>query len=214
MYGVIVGSTDVEQSFVGKKQAKSTGKWIICNEKIDYIYTSGLKRAISTGEIIAMDNPVPQINSPQLNELDFGLWEGKRPEEIMRQYPEKYVLWETMPHLHTIPQGECFNSFQKRLINTIENIIASLPGKTICVVTHAICIRVIMCYFKGFPLSSANKIPIHDNAAISIIEFYNGKYTTLKDNFTGHMDDDLKAGSFADINKLLSDEWRNNKLLV
>lgn len=68
------------------------------------IYSSGLKRAISTAEGLNSFCNSEILISQGLNEMDFGEWEGKRHDDIATYFPEKYIIWETMPHMHTISQ--------------------------------------------------------------------------------------------------------------
>jgi probable phosphoglycerate mutase len=59
--------------------------------KTDTIYTSDLKRARDTAELIGKAAGIPNIAAlPGLREMSLGAWDGRFISEIKDKYPEEY----------------------------------------------------------------------------------------------------------------------------
>jgi len=74
--GKYQGHTDVPLSKTGIEQASKVAKRLK-NDKITAIYSSDLKRAKQTAEIIALEHNLPVITNTRFREINFGVWEGK-----------------------------------------------------------------------------------------------------------------------------------------
>jgi len=90
------GWTDVDLSLLGIDEAKKAGE-TLKNEgySFDFIFTSVLKRAIQTTDVVleAMgSNNVPKIFAWQLNERHYGALQGLNKAEMAAKYGEKQVL--------------------------------------------------------------------------------------------------------------------------
>jgi len=127
------GSSDVSLNKRGKLQAKSLSR-LLKNEKFDVIFSSPLKRAIETSKIMADGRRV--IVEPALREIDFGLWEGFRFEQIRRRFDKEISLWLKRPITTRVPEGESYGELQKRVIGFFNKVISDMSGKTIAFVTH------------------------------------------------------------------------------
>ena len=77
------GSTDIELGPEGIRLAKETGENLM-DTHIDVIYSSALKRAHTTAELIRNDRDIPLITDDRIRELNFGISEGKRYEDLYR----------------------------------------------------------------------------------------------------------------------------------
>lgn len=155
---------------------------------MDVIYSSVLKRTYETAKHIAKMKGLPIITREDLKEINGGLWEGMRWDDLVAKYPGEYDIWETKPHLHQMPEGESMKGFQQRLVNAIQDILQKEQGKNICIVTHGTAIRALMCWFKGWELEDIVKIPWYDNTAVSVVvKDDNGFHTELEGD-ASHLD--------------------------
>ena len=142
---VFTGWHDPGITDVGKEQAVNTAKKIE-NEQIGVIYSSALKRAIQTSEImkkiIKTDPPI--VIEQNLNERDYGAWSGKNKEQIKNEIGiEKFIEirrgWSIGPE-----NGESLEDTSKRVGKFIEQIkiIRKKDNfKNILVVCHGNTIR-------------------------------------------------------------------------
>jgi len=81
------GRTDVKLDALGLKQAERLRERL-AEERIDAIYSSSLKRALVTAEIIACKHQLKVITCAELREVDFGQLEGLTINEVDQRYPE------------------------------------------------------------------------------------------------------------------------------
>lgn len=93
---LFTGWTDVELSEKGVSEAETAGE-LLKNEIIDVCFTSVLKRALKTAEIILKISDktnIPQIHDFHLNERHYGALQGLNKKETAEKYGEDQVkLW-------------------------------------------------------------------------------------------------------------------------
>lgn len=164
--GLLQGSKDSVLTELGIKQAKRL-KERLKDEKIDIIYSSPLKRAFQTAEIIS--NNVKIRIDCQLKEMHFGEWEGLTHEEI-RKMSSQYDLFWTKPHLYLASSGDSFDVFKERVIGSLRNIIHHNKNKNVLIVAHAVVIKQILNYFEKRPLEEFWEPPFVQSTCLSIID--------------------------------------------
>src|SRR5690606_14436115 len=89
------GRTDVDLTNLGIQQAKRVGD-LLKDVAFDGVFCSPLKRAIRTAEI-ACGGSLKVEADPRLIEIDFGQWEGFRPEEFQKNDPQSWENWLSNP---------------------------------------------------------------------------------------------------------------------
>ncbi|GAG11407.1 unnamed protein product, partial [marine sediment metagenome] len=105
---VFRGRTDIELNQTGIKQAELLAGYL-SKHKIDAIYSSPLKRAVKTAEIIAGYHGLDIEVAPELIDFDCGDWHGLLRQEVQDKYKELYDLWVNHPDKVKIPGGESLN---------------------------------------------------------------------------------------------------------
>ena len=139
------GITDVELTETGLLQAAKAGKKLR-GKKIDKIFSSPLKRAKYTAEIIADEigfdkNDIIIENS--LTEVNFGIFENLTWEEIVEMYAEEIESWLEFKHKYKFPKGEGYQDIIKRVAYFMDDV----PDNSI-ISTHYGVIQAILLYFK------------------------------------------------------------------
>lgn len=161
-----VGVTDTEISDKGKVKIKNLEK-VLQGVQFDRVFSSPLKRAIQTTEIITNDD---YVMDNRLKEMNFGIFEGLTYREICEKYTDESKRWEADYLNYKIPNGESlkevFNRTEKFL-----NYLSGLKGRVL-VVTHGGVIRCALSlvfnkpdYFFRFKIlhGMMNVISIEDN---------------------------------------------------
>ncbi|MBP6920817.1 MAG: histidine phosphatase family protein [Candidatus Omnitrophica bacterium] len=128
------GYMDVPLSREGCAQAKKLGARVKKLE-FDAIYASDLKRAYRTARI-AFGAACAITRVPGLQEMNFGVLEGLRHDEIVKKYGRVYKKWLANPFKNHLPKGERIGAFQKRVTKAVNRLIAQNRGKTIAAVCH------------------------------------------------------------------------------
>lgn len=116
---------------------------------IDVIYSSPLKRAWQTAEIIARELGVPLYPEPRLMEIHQGDWQGRLRAEIAAKYPELFRRWLTEPWRVTPPGGESLQQVQRRVYEAVHEILRRHRGQTVALVTHRIPIALLKVRYQG-----------------------------------------------------------------
>lgn len=135
------GRIDTLLNDKGIEQAKKIQEKL-SNVKFDKVFSSPLKRALKTAQIIT-SNEI--ITDERIIERCNGTLEGKLKTEI------KEVI--NFNDLNENRMGiENIKDFRKRIYNFFEEISKKYKGKNILVVTHAGVSIYARCFFEGEPI--------------------------------------------------------------
>ena len=116
----IGGHSNIDLTNVGINQAKETGVWLKGNNiEVSRIYTSDIKRAITTSNIIGGILNLDIIKTSELRELDKGLLTGLRKEIAKEKFPE-YINVDKIDVRY--PGGESMLDLYKRIKILLESI--------------------------------------------------------------------------------------------
>ena len=183
--GCYLGRLDPPLSVQGRVQAAAlAGR--MAGESLAAVYSSSLKRALTTAQTIAAAHGLEVSAIADLAELDFGDWDGLTYQEIAEVAPQRFNRWLADPAEVRPPNGETLLEMSQRVMEAINGIIAAHPGETVAVVTHGGPARVIVCCALGIPLSGQWQIR-QDLAAISRLDFDERGATLSLLNDTCHL---------------------------
>lgn len=116
----IGGHSNVDLTEIGIKQVENTGLWLKENNiKVSKIYTSDIKRAVATSNIIGKILNLDIIKTSELRELDKGLLTGLKKEVTINKYPE-YIKVNRIDVKY--PNGESMLDLYKRMKLLLKNI--------------------------------------------------------------------------------------------
>ena len=139
------GITDVELTQRGVLQAVEAGKKLK-GKRIDKIFSSPLKRAKYTAEIIADEiafNKKDIIIENSLTEVNFGIFENLTWEEIVEMYADEIESWIEFKHKYKFPKGEGYTD----IINRVAGFIDKVPDNSL-ISTHYGVIQAVLLYFN------------------------------------------------------------------
>ena len=105
LQGRCQGSSDRDLSEMGTRQAEQIAA-LLRHEKIHAIYSSNLRRARQTAELIGRPHDLPVLIEDGIRELDHGELEGLTFNEIKTQYREFLSRWRSEPADIRVPGGE------------------------------------------------------------------------------------------------------------
>jgi len=145
MNGCYVGSTDIPLSESGIRQVCLTAD-ILRNKGITEVFCSPMKRCRQTLDLIGLECSYEYDDL--LREVDFGRWETKRFEEIVKSDKELVDSWSKDPGNFSFPGGEDLSSFRNRVISFKKKLDTS-SNSEILVVAHGGVIRYLICYLLG-----------------------------------------------------------------
>ncbi len=186
MDGRIQGQTDIKLSKKGKEQAKKIALRLK-DENIGAIYTSNLIRAIDTAKEINKFHNLRIQKSPELNEINFGIFEGMTWDEAEAKYPEVVKEREKNQYKYKFPEGESYEEMWKRIHKKILEIEKKHPKENVLIVGHGGAKRLIMTNFLFSDFNEIKKKGIQ-NTSITIFDIEKGKVEFHTINDHSHLD--------------------------
>jgi probable phosphoglycerate mutase len=178
------GRIDVELSEVGIKQAQLLGRYL-GNLKLDAIYSSPLKRAQHTANILAQYQNVAVQVSDGLMDLDCGEWQGLSDEQVKKSYPVLHEQWRLSPHLVEMPGGERLEDVRGRAMAVVEEIVSKHSG-SIALVSHRVVNKVLICALLGLDDSHFWNVK-QDVCGITAFDYVGGRFILTKHNDTSYL---------------------------
>lgn len=132
----------------GLRGAKELSKRLE-NINIERIYTSPIERAYKTAIILKGNKKIDVVKHEGLKEMNFGDFEGKITEDVMKENPDWNINLIMQGNLEMrAPNGETLAEVRERVSKAMDEIIKDNEGKTILIVGHGITLKAIMNYFK------------------------------------------------------------------
>lgn len=180
------GHTDVSLDELGKQQIIKVAERM-AKYPIKAVYASDLQRAYQTALAIAQVHNLSVEQFGDLREINFGQWEGKTYNEIVKEQQELMEAWLKDPFNTKIPDGETMAQMQKRVAKCLLEIVRKHPEETIVVVTHAGPIWTMLSYILEVPLQYYWRIK-QSNTAVNIIDFYDEQGIICLLNDTSHLE--------------------------
>lgn len=167
--GKFQGCKDINLSEEGIVQAQYLSKKF--NDNFDYIYTSPLKRAVQTAEIITANKKIKPIIMNELREINFGEWEGLTINEISNKFPKEFNDWRNDKVEAPMCGGDLsLKNASRRAKNAITKIVDKHKEKKILIVAHGGIIKAGLIGLFEWDMTMYHKISL-GNTAICEIDF-------------------------------------------
>ncbi|GAB4150841.1 MAG: histidine phosphatase family protein [Planctomycetaceae bacterium] len=115
----VQGSLDLPLNSKGREQVDDLVNQL-ADANLDVIYTSPSEPARSTAQAIGQSLGVPVKEKEGFRNLDQGLWEGLKLDDIRRQYPKVFKQWQDSPETICPPEGESISDAMDRLRETLQ----------------------------------------------------------------------------------------------
>ena len=141
------GRIDIELNEIGIKQAELLAEYL-SDIKIDAIYSSPLRRALKTAEMIASYHKLDVEIAPGLIDFNYGEWQGLPHQEVKDKYKELYAEWIRNPHQVKIPGGESLDEVRSRVTSVMDNVIVQYEG-TVVLISHRVVNKILICALLG-----------------------------------------------------------------
>jgi broad specificity phosphatase PhoE len=125
------GWADPSLNGTGHDQARKLAEKLAGTD-IDAVYSSDLRRALETAEILAAPHNLTVATDPGLREIDVGQWSGLTRDQIAERFP-----------LGNRPGGETREQHSDRVLASVERIARAHPGERVLIVAHGGCLRAL-----------------------------------------------------------------------
>ena len=137
----------------GLEDAKRLGNYLK-NQSFDGIYSSPLKRAKETAQLIFPNKTI--IEDDRLKEMNFGDYEGKFIDELKKE-KDYYTLWNEPQGDFSIKNGETYQEVVDRVLDFIEEKYKE-NKKCIFITIHGMLFTVLNGLFLNLPIEHFNEV--------------------------------------------------------
>lgn len=151
---------------------------------IKALYSSPVTRCLETAEYIARQQQLEIRQLPDVGEVRYGDWEGKKIKKLAKK-----KLWHTVqffPSRMRFPEGEALREVQFRAIQALEKLASQYEDRDVVViVSHADLIKLVLAHYLGTHIDLFQRIGISP-ASISVLHLpANGMVRVLRINDDG-----------------------------
>jgi broad specificity phosphatase PhoE len=155
--GIAGRATGVHLNEEGRRDAERAAAYL-AKLPIRAVYASPLERAQETAEPIAAKHHLPIHTAPELQELDFGDWNGSSFEEL-----DADPRWKPFNYFrigNRAPNGELMLEVQARMVLFAERMCRNHPDQDVVLVSHGDPIKSVLCHFLGLSLDMFERLEV------------------------------------------------------
>ena len=185
--GFLQGSSiDASLNKKGIKQAEAFFDFYK-NLPLDKIYVSKLKRSYESIKLFE-EKGVPVEKHIELNEINWGILEGKEITESSMQYFRKLANdWKSGNYDVKIPSGESPKDVLKRQQRFLDKV-KNRAENNILICMHGRALRIFICLLLQLPLSKMDDYK-HDNLGLYHVKLFDNNITPvlIKSNDIRHL---------------------------
>ena len=147
------GRADQPLNEAGRGQARELAE-LLRREPVSAVYTSPLRRARETAEILAGDFGLRPRPLDALLEIDVGAWEGLTIDEVRAAYPGRADEdWRS-----GWDEGETYDELSRRVLPALVELGTKHEGGHVLAVTHAGPLRAAMAAAMGLSYDDARPL--------------------------------------------------------
>jgi len=179
------GREDIPLNERGLAQAQTLAA-AVARIPVHAVYSSPLSRAAETARPVADRHGLAVIPEPDLVDLDYGAWQGRRAEDVEREWPAEMRIWRSAPHDCRIPGGETLGQVRDRADRLLRRLGAAHSGRTVVLVSHRIVAKIILCHVLGLPEDRCGGI-LQSNACLNVFDMGDSRAVVRLMNDTCHL---------------------------
>ncbi len=142
--GRVQGWNDTPLNTLGIEQARKAGV-LLANEDIETVYSSDLKRAKKTAEIVSASLDLPFHYTKRLREMNFGKAGGVKKTDLLAKFPYIYSAFNDLNNQErydiSYPEGETIGDVQQRFMKFITKLLDDRRQRVL-IVTHGMLVRI------------------------------------------------------------------------
>ncbi|WP_020403378.1 histidine phosphatase family protein [Gracilimonas tropica] len=184
--GIIQGrSLDASINELGRMQARAISEALEPFD-IQKIVASGLRRTHETAQPLAEKRKLSIEKYSELDEINFGVLEGRSFTNIKDEVMELQKQWES-GNLDFAPKnGESPRQTFTRANNKVRELLETSTEESIVFVIHGRLTRILLSEWLGYGLRNMHKIE-HQNGAINHLSWHEGFFKAVELNMTDHL---------------------------
>lgn len=151
-----------------------------CHTEWDLVFSSPLQRCKHFAERWCRGRDLDVIYDERLLEIDFGDWEGRSIDAVMREQPEHFNAWSESPDQHPPPNGENLADLTRRVNAFLAELEGLLWDSKVLLVIHGGVFRAVMQSLLGLPRAHINRLHVPHACASRFIVYHYGGTRSVK----------------------------------
>jgi broad specificity phosphatase PhoE len=146
------GQADPPLNAMGRRQARRAALGLRA-AGLDRLYSSDLRRALETADIIGVELGLAVVPDARLREINLGSWQGMLSTDIQAEYPDEFRRWHQSPLAARPPDGESVYSLAARVLEAVSEITLRHQGRRIGIVAHELPVAAVLAHLRGIDLA-------------------------------------------------------------
>ena len=149
------GHADPPLNRTGRAQAVDLSIALMA-EELAAVYSSPLRRALETAEVVAASHGLEPIPVDDLREVDVGSWSGLTRAEVEERFPAQFARW--LDYGQGWEDGETYEEMGRRAVEALLRLAAAHEGERVLAVTHGGPIRAAFAFADGTTHAEARRL--------------------------------------------------------
>ena len=112
--GRIQGNLDIPLNPQGADEVQELAE-SLGEHEIDAIYSSACEPALETAQALAKSLGVKAKKMPKMGNVNLGLWQGMKADEVRHKQQRVYRQWQEHPETVCPPEGETLDTARARM---------------------------------------------------------------------------------------------------
>jgi broad specificity phosphatase PhoE len=153
--GRFQGQADPPLNRTGRAQAVDLSVALMA-EQLAAVYSSPLRRALETAEVLAASHGLEPVPVDDLREVDVGSWSGLTRAEVEERFPAQFARW--LDYGQGWEDGETYEEMGRRAVDALLQLAATHDGERVLAVTHGGPIRAAFAFADGTTHAEARRL--------------------------------------------------------
>jgi phosphoserine phosphatase len=153
--GRFQGHADPPLNDTGRAQAAGLAAEL-AQVELAAVYSSPLRRAFETAELVAAPHHLTPIALDALREVDVGSWRGLTRKELEARFPDQFARW--LDYDQGWEDGEGYEEMGRRVVAALLELAAEHDGEQVLAVTHGGPIRAAFAFANGSSYADARRL--------------------------------------------------------
>lgn len=141
----LYGYTDIALSADGRKDLLHTLDNLHAHTPVNQLTSSPRLRCLTVAQEFSTQHQIPLQIEENLQEMDFGIWDGIPFDELGDEWKNIEAFWES-PHSMQPPEGESLTDFATRVISSWESLSRNAKTGHQIIICHGGVIRIIIAH--------------------------------------------------------------------
>jgi probable phosphoglycerate mutase len=170
----------------GLQQAQAIAEYLQ-EVTLHRVFSSSLKRSRETAEVIARSYGLEVEAHQELDEMNFGILEGRPISDIEPQLQSLHNNWKAGKVNHASREGESPAMVLQRAGKKIETIIREQQSTNLLFVLHGRLLRILLSHWLEYGLAGMHRVP-HSNGALYHLQWNGEQFNPVFLHETEHLE--------------------------